>query len=293
MRTTTATAILVLVITAQAGFAQEVVRLYSGPAPGSEEWTHEEQEFFSPLFNTEVVTNVAQPTLTIYKPDPQLANGTAVVVCPGGGFHALSINSEGIDVAKWLTGKGVTAAVLRYRLVPTGKDGVAELFTKGRQKVDEDMREVFPLALADTVASIAYLRQRADELGISSSRIGLMGFSAGGSLTAAVALGYTAEHRPDFVAPIYAYLGVIGEGDVPDDAPPLFVAAASDDQLGLAPDSIDLYSKWLAAKKPAEIHIFSKGGHGFGMRKQGLPTDQWIERFGQWLEVQGLLAKRE
>jgi len=118
-----------------------------------------------------------------------------------------------------------------------------------------------------------------------------MGFSAGGSVTASVALNYVAESRPDFVAPIYAYLGVIGETEVPKDAPPLFVVAASDDQLGLADNSVDIYSKWLAAKKSAELHLYAKGGHGFGMKKQKLPSDQWIDRFGDWLDVQGLLKK--
>ena len=93
------------------------------------------------------------------------------------------------------------------------------------------------------------------------------------------------------MAPIYAYLGVIGEAEVPKDAPPLFALAASNDPLGLADDSVELYSKWLAAKKSAELHMYSKGGHGFGMKKQKLPCDHWIDRFGDWLEVQGLLKK--
>jgi acetyl esterase/lipase len=84
-------------------------------------------------------------------------------------------------------------------------------------------------------------------------------------------------------------MGAVKAADVPSDAPPLFVVAATDDQLGLAPDSVSLYSQWIAKRKPAEIHIYSKGGHGFGVRKQNLPSDQWIERFGEWLGVQGLL----
>jgi len=271
--------------------ADDVIRLYSGAAPGSESWKHAEQEYFSPIFNTQVVTNVVNPTLTRFAPAPENANGTAVIICPGGGFHALSINSEGVDVAKWLNGKGVTAFVLRYRLVPTGKDGVVEMIAKKRDKVDEDMRAAYPLALADGLAAMKYVREHATDLGVSPTRIGFMGFSAGGTLTTGVALNYTAESRPDFVAPIYAYLGVIGEADAPKDAPPLFALAASNDPLGLAPDSVKLYSKWLAAKKSAELHMYAKGGHGFGMKKQNMPSDQWIERFGDWLESQSLLKK--
>src|SRR6185295_3745596 len=127
---------------------------------------------FSPIWNTQVVTNVAQPTLTVYAPEAAISTGTAVIVCPGGGFHALSINSEGVDVAKWLNGKGVTAFVLRYRLVPTGKDGVVEMIAKKRDKIDEDMRAAYPLALADGLAAMKYVREHAADLGVSPTRIG-------------------------------------------------------------------------------------------------------------------------
>lgn len=293
MRLRTVALIGLLLVLSGSVNAQKVIRLYPGAAPGSESWKHQEKEYFSQIWNTQVVTNVAHPTLTVYLPDPAIANGTSVIICPGGGFHALSINSEGIDVAKWLTARGVAAFVLKYRLVPTGEDGVREMMQKvtNRQKMDEDNRALVPLAVADGLAAVRYVRKHASEFGISPTRIGLMGFSAGGTVTASVAFGYTAESRPDFVAPVYAYMGAVKETSVPTDAPPMFVVAATDDQLGLAIDSINLYSKWLAAKKPVEVHIYSKGGHGFGMRKQNLPSDQWIDRFGDWLGTQGLLKK--
>lgn len=291
MKSKIITLIGLLLVMAGSANAQKVIRLYPGAAPGSENWKHQEKEYFSQIWNTQVVTNVSQPTLTVYAPDPSTANGTAVIVCPGGGFHALSINSEGIDVAKWLAAKGVAAFVLKYRLVPTGEDGVKELMGKGREKMEADNASLIPLAVADGVAAVSYVRKHASEFGISPTRIGIMGFSAGGTVTASVALGYTAESRPDFVAPVYAYLGAIKQKVTPADAPPMFIVAATDDQLGLAPHSIDLYNMWYAAKKPVEIHMYSKGGHGFGMRKQNLPSDKWIERFGEWLEIHGLLKK--
>jgi acetyl esterase/lipase len=273
--------------------AQKVIQLYEGAAPGSEKWTHQEKEYFSPIWNTQVVTNVVKPTLTAFLPEPGIANGTSVIICPGGGFHALSINSEGIDVAKWLNTKGVAAFVLKYRLVPTGDDGVRDLMAKmgDRQKMDADSRAVIPMAIADGLVAISYVRKHATELGISPQRIGLMGFSAGGTVTASVAFQSSAENRPDFLAPIYPYMGGVKETAVPNDAPPMFIVAATDDQLGLAPDSVNLYSKWLAAKKSVELHLYSKGGHGFGMRKQNLPSDKWIERFGDWLAVHGFLKR--
>jgi acetyl esterase/lipase len=282
----------VLLVAAGVASAQKVIRLYDGDAPGSENWKQPEKEYFSKAWNTQVVTNVTVPTLTVYSPDPGTANGTAVIICPGGGFRALSINSEGIDVAKWLTARGVTAFVLKYRLYPTGEDGTTEFMARltNLKKMDEENAIVVPLAVADATAAVTLVRKRASEFGVSPTRIGLMGFSAGGTLTAAVSFGYTAESRPDFVAPIYAYMGAVKTSDVPKDAPPMFIAAASDDQLGLAPDSVHLYEKWLAAKKPVELHMYAKGGHGFGMRKQNLPSDHWIESLGDWLKFQGLLT---
>ena len=285
------TAIALLLVLTGVVSAQKIIRLYPGAAPGSENWTNQRKEYFSPIFNAQVVTNVSTPALTAYMAPPEVANGTAVIICPGGGFHALSINSEGRDVAKWLNQKGVAAFVLEYRLVPTGDDGVKEFIEKLRnpKKLDEDNAAVIPLAIADGFAAVAYVRKHAGEFGVSPTRIGLMGFSAGGTVTAAVASGYSAENRPDFVAPIYAYMAPVKETAAPKDAPPMFIAAASDDGFRLAPDSVNLYSKWLAAGKSVEIHMYSKGGHGFGMRKQNLPSDQWIDRFGDWLQVQGLL----
>ncbi|HXG63700.1 MAG TPA: alpha/beta hydrolase [Blastocatellia bacterium] len=289
LKSRTILTIALLFVIAGVANAQKVIRLYPGAAPGSEKWTHQEKEYFSPIWNTQVVTNVSQPTLTLYSPEPAKALGTAVIICPGGGFHALSINSEGVEVARWLAARGVTAFVLKYRLVPTGDDGVKEVMAKigNRQKLNADNAAVVPLAVADGLAAVSYVRKHAAEFGISPQRIGLMGFSAGGTVTAAVAFQYSAESRPDFVAPIYPYMGAVPEAAVPPDAPPMFIAAASDDELGLAPDSISLYSKWLAAGKSVEIHIYSKGGHGFGMRKKNLPSDYWIDRFGDWLQIEG------
>jgi acetyl esterase/lipase len=119
-----------------------------------------------------------------------------------------------------------------------------------------------------------------------------MGFSAGGTLTMSVL--YTADEasRPNFVAPIYAYERAILGSEVPTARTPIFLAAASDDPLGLAPHSVAIYQKWLEAGQPTELHMYERGGHGFGMRTQGLPSDRWIEAFERWLGEQGLLARR-
>jgi acetyl esterase/lipase len=293
MKTFLIRTLCLLVFLAPLGAAQDVIPLYPGTAPGSMPENYPEKEYFSKNWNTEVVANVTKPTLTVFKPSAELRNGTAVVICPGGGFLALSINSEGNDVAKYLAAKGVTAFVLKYRVAHTGEDATQE-FTAlyaDRQKFREILDKVVPLSIADGLAAVSYVRQHSSDWGVSPDRVGIIGFSAGGTVSAGVALGYAPEGRPAFAALIYAAGGRFKDSPVPVDAPPVFVAAATDDNLGLAPDSIALYEKWTGAHKPAELHMYTKGGHGFGMRKQNLPTDHWIDRFAEWLELQGWLKK--
>lgn len=271
--------------------AQTVIRLYEGAAPGSEGWQQHEQENFSKPWQTEVVFNVVNPTLTVVAPEPGTANGTGIVICPGGGFHALSINSEGFYVARWLAAKGVTCFVLKYRLVACQTDDPAQEMTD-KGAIDQAVAPIVPLAMADGLQAIAYVRRHAADYGIAPNRIGIIGFSAGGTVTAAVGYNYTPASRPDFVAPIYLQYEWAPHSTVPVDAPPLFLLAATDDGLGLAAHSVHLYNDWVAAGKSAELHLYSAGGHGFGMRTQNLPSDRWIELFADWLGVQGLLTKQ-
>ena len=273
---------------------QKVIQLYDGPAPGSESWTWNEAENDKNSWQTKVVYNVSRPTLTVFTPEAGKANGTAVIIAPGGAFHALSINSEGFDVAKWLAQKGVTCFVLKYRLVHSlTTDPVTEVMAKwGKKEFDDDNKAVIPLVIADGKAAIAYVRKHAAEYNLDAKRIGIMGFSAGGTVTSSTLFNYTKENRPDFAAPVYPYFPTEMHGTIANDAPPIFIVTASNDGLGLAPHSIDLYSKWLASKRDAELHMYARGDHGFGMRKQNLPTDNWIERFYEWLGVQGLLTKK-
>ena len=212
-------------------------------------------------------------------------SGTAVVVAPGGGFHALSINSEGFEVADRLAAAGIAAFVLKYRLVPGGHDPVAEMVDKamaGGSKVEDDMAAVAPLAGADGEAAMRLVRDRADEFGIDPERVGFMGFSAGGNVAARIAYSADPAVRPAFVAPIYASTRGIEIGDPPEGSGPMFLVVATDDELGLTDDSIALYERWRAAGLPVELHAYAQGGHGFGMRTQQLPSDRWIDRFLDW-----------
>ena len=266
------------------------IPLYDGVAPGSEGWTQEERSFYSAAFETEAVTNVVVPTLTPVLPDP--CSGTAIVIAPGGGYHALSINAEGFHVAEWLASRGVAAFVLAYRLLPTGEDGTVEMFEKlaaDPVAARVEMEAVAPLAVADGETAMRLVRARAGEFGVDPARVGLMGFSAGGNVAMRVAYSDDAAARPDFLAPIYAAVRGFDLASVPPSSGPLFAVAASDDELGLAPDSVRIYEAWRAAGLPAELHMYATGGHGFGMKTQGVPSDTWIERFGDWLGALGLM----
>jgi lysophospholipase L1-like esterase/dienelactone hydrolase len=274
--------------------AQQVIQLYNGKPKGSENWTWSEQTSTKNMFNTDVVYNVSQPTITAYLPPKELATGTAIIVAPGGAFHTLSINSEGVDVAKWLNSKGVAAFVLKYRVARSFTDDpVKELAEKMSdfKKLDEENAPIVPLATDDGLAAMKYVREHAKGMDIDPNKIGFMGFSAGGTLTMSVVYTANETNRPNFVAPIYAYEPAVLGSTIPKEKTPIFVAVAGDDQLGMMSMSINIYKKWFDAKQPAELHIYEKGGHGFGMRKQNLPTDSWYERFGDWLKLQGYLKK--
>lgn len=276
-----------------------VITLWPDVAPGSEAWSQGEQEtYLPPPYDVRVVRNIAQPTLTAYLPAPSLANGTAVIICPGGAFHFLSIESEGTAVAHWLCRQGIAAFVLKYRVLPTETrmdafvNQIQEM-SLHRENAGERMKQAEPLAIADGQQAIKVVRKRAAEWGIAADRIGMLGFSAGGAVTVGVALQQEKESRPNFVALIYTaplYSAPSGAAlSVPADAPSLFMVLASDDPL-VAEASLPLYSAWRANGHLVEWHIYAQGGHGFGMRTQGLPSDYWIDRFAEWLQSQGFLA---
>jgi len=284
---------LLVVAAAVTSLAQQVVPL---PVAGAAapQGSNAEKQYFSKAWNTEVVTNVTQPNLTVYKPAAGSApNGIGIIICPGGGFMALSINSEGIDVAKWLNGRGVTAFVLKYRLAPIEGDATEEfrrLWSDDKPKLMAIIDKDIPLAIADGRTAVEYVKKHASEFGLSPDKIGIMGFSAGGTVTAAAALSQNADSRPAFAAPIYPAVSSLNQ-TVPADAPPIFITAATDDNLGLGPDSVHLYQMWTGAHRSAELHMFAQGGHGFGMHVTGLPSEQFIDRFWDWLTLEGVLPK--
>lgn len=253
----------------------QTVNIWPGVAPGSETWRQQERVVENTPLGT-VVFNVVTPTLTAYLPEQSKATGTSVIIAPGGAFVALAIDLEGADLARWLQQRGIAAFVLKYRLVEKRQDGIPQL----------DMDTAGRYGIADDIQAVKVVRQHAAEWGLSLDRIGFLGFSAGAMVTAGALLQQTPTARPNFAALIYgAPFGVMPR--IPSNLPPVFLAWAQDDPVALDPVR-RFYDALRAAGCKPEVHIFSAGGHGFGMRTQGTSSDHWIDAFYSWLDAQGL-----
>lgn len=235
------------------------------------------------------LTNVSKPTLAVFPAPKDKNTGTAIVICPGGGYHILAMNHEGEDVATWLNTMGVTGIVLKYR-VPARKN---------------QPRHLAPLQ--DAQRAMSLVRAQAKELDIKPDRIGILGFSAGGNLAAMAATNFEKRAyeasddtdqvscRPDFAVLIYpAWLVdektkvLIPEMTVTPQTPPMFFAHAGDDKIW-AESSIQLHLALRQQKVPTELHVFATGGHGFGMRPIPHPIASWPKLCEQWLRAQRLI----
>jgi len=256
--------------------AAQTLNIWPGVAPGSENWTQKETVAENTPVGT-IINNVVTPTLTVYLPEKSKATGTGVIVAPGGACIALAIDHEGTKVAQWLQERGIAAFVLKYRLQAKKGDGIPP---------DLNMDEACKYGIADGIQAMKVVRGHAKEWGVSPDRVGFMGFSAGAMVTSGVLLQPDAAGRPAFAAPIYGGpFGVMPT--IPKSLPLIFMAWAQDDDLVLEPVAKFLEALKAAGNKP-EVHIYSAGKHGFGMKKQGTTSDHWIEEFYWWLEGQGL-----
>ncbi len=242
-----------------------------------------------------LIYDVSAPTLELYRPAPGRANGTAMIVAPGGGFVALGYTYGGTDVARALARHGITAFVLKYRTIRSG-DGpmrMPEVHMRELELVLSRARSGSPVempafagephAIEDGTRAMAIVRQRAGEWGIDPHRIGFIGFSSGAYLAADLAIGPNAS-RPDFVGLIYGGLRT----PVPADAPPAFIAGAADDEYQ-PHDPILLYTAWRKAGAAAELHLYERGGHGFDLHPKDTTSDHWFDEFIWWMQARGLL----
>ena len=269
-----ASATAILFLLARPNYAQ-VVNIWPGAAPGSENWTQKETTVTDTPIGA-VVFNVVTPTLTAYLPERNKATGTGVIIAPGGAFVALAIDLEGNKVARWLQEKGIAAFVLKYRIMEKRQEGIP---------AGMNMDLAGKYGIADGIQALKVVRQHAAEWGVSPNRIGFLGFSAGAMVTSGSLLQNDAKARPNFAAMIYGGpFGVMPS--IPPKLPPMFLAWAQDDNVALAP-IVKFHDALKAAGHNPEVHVFSAGGHGFGMKKQGTTSDHWIDLFYDWLEAQG------
>lgn len=271
-----------------------VLDVWPGKPPGETKPIGEEtiRERKVDVKTIKIVSNVSKPTLTVYRPAKDKDTGAAVVICPGGGYQALAWDYEGEEVATWLNSIGVTGIILKYR-VPRRPDQA------------KDKPPIGPLQ--DAQRALSLVRSKATEWNLDPKRIGILGFSAGGHLSASASTNFDKRAyeamddidkvscRPDFAVLVYpAYLLTKDEKElapeirVRKECPPMFFAHASNDPI--KPDnSVRMYLALKHAGVPAELHVYSLGGHGFGLRPSDKPCSTWPQSCADWLRAQGLL----
>jgi dienelactone hydrolase len=290
--------------------APQEIRLWPGKAPGSETWTLPETTTTSPA-GDRTITNVSDPTVTVFLPPPASATGTAVVVAPGGALRLLGWDNEGVKVAEWLNARGIAALVLKYRTLQTpagsgrGRGAPAGPPAPGRggavapprvemeirngnanpEPDDRGLREVLQMGIADAQQALRLARRNAAIWRIDPARVGIMGFSAGGGIAVGTALAEKSDASPDFLISLYG--PSLQDVIVPAHAPPLFIAVGAT-HFNVTNGCLALFAAWKAAGKPAEIHVYDQVSAGFGMTKRGLPVDTWNDRLFEWMGARKL-----
>jgi acetyl esterase/lipase len=283
--------------------AQTELRLWPGEAPGSEHWSIPESITTS-ASGDRVLTNVSDPSVTVFLSDAALATGAAAVIAPGGALRALAFDNEGVKLAQWLNERGIAAFVLKYRTLqqdasaPRGPPpGMPRLGSAQRQELvivngnanpapdDAALGEVLELAVADAQAALKLVRRRAGEWHIDPARVGIIGFSAGGGVAVGTALAAKSDASPDFLVSVYG--PSLQDVNVPTHAPPLFIAVGAT-HFNVTNGCLALFAAWKAAAKPAEIHVYDGIGAGFGMTQRGHPVDGWTDRLHEWLVAREL-----
>lgn len=279
------TSFLLVTASLALAFEPQVVLLWPNGAPGSEGKAGEENVRVQPA-GDHVISNVHKPSLTVYLASKETATGAAVLIAPGGGHSSLWVDHEGHNIAKWLQERGVAGLVLKYRLARE----------KGSTYTIEGT------SLDDTQRAIKLTKSRATEWGIDPARIGVIGFSAGGEL-AALAGTHVSAAKPDTADAIeqqssqVGFFGLIYPAipkDMPlsKDMPPSFLACGENDRQNISQGLPELYLAMKKVGAQTELHVYTKVGHGFGLRPtlKG-PVSLWPQRFLEWMDARGLLKR--
>ncbi|HOW32192.1 MAG TPA: alpha/beta hydrolase [Bacteroidales bacterium] len=272
------------IVISYTSMAQQEIKLYkNGPAESSGITEKEERNAYS------FVTNVTDARMYAYLAPAEKSNGTAVLICPGGGYGGLAVEHEGSMVAQWLNSLGISAFVLYYRMPATH----------------------WEIPLNDAQTALQIIKKKAKEWHIDKHKIGIMGFSAGGHLASTAGTHYTHKTRPDFMVLVYPViymsqdgttLNLLGENPPEDlkrrfsndlhvtaDTPPTLLIVAKDDDVVPADHSFRFYKALQDNKVRSELHTYQTGGHGFGMWKRNAETDGWTDVLQKWLSSNGLL----
>ncbi|MDG3583394.1 alpha/beta hydrolase [Galbibacter pacificus] len=294
--------IIVICLTSSFVSAQnKSIPLYQGKIPNS---TGAPEEEIRENNNILLISNVQKPALEVFTPPKRNRNGKAVIICPGGGYHYLAYDWEGTEIAKWFNSKGITAFVLKYRLP------IAKTVTNKSE-----------VPLSDAIQAIKMVRKNAETWNINPNDIGIMGFSAGGHLASTLGTHYNMDYnikndpykdisaRPDFMILIYpvitmeatythrgsreALLGkqptdeiidlYSNEKQITKNTPPTFLLHCEDDDVVPVENSLLFYKALKENNVPAEMHLYPKGGHGFGLASNNAHLQTWTQRLYEWL----------
>ena len=283
---------------ATSAFAQQEIRLYDGVAPGSEGVQDNERINRAPDGQIQTISGVVTPSITVYLPDADKATGMAVILCSGGGLMSHSWGSDVINMAKWLNERGIAAIGLKYRTRVMGGAGgprmggggmalsasVTEFSKLTKSNANPDTSESgiknIDNAINDALRAMEIVRKHASEWHINPSKIGYLGFSAGGGVGIGATLRADDAHRPAFMATIYGPSLI--DVDVPKNAPRLFIATRGDHH-NVAAGLVSLYLDWKKAGANAEMHLYDDGTGPFGPDDTGTPSGTWRESFYRWL----------
>ena len=230
--------------------------------------------------------NISEPEMYVYRAQGNSVTDKAMIICPGGGLFFSAYEKEGVKLAKKLSLNGITAIVLKYRTYPRKGsviDWAGSLWNKPQMAIDS-AKIILPYSSKDALTAIEVMRTKAKKYNIDSNKIGLMGFSAGGAVTMETAYTSTTKNQPNFIAPIYPWMDIVKKQEIPSNKPPAFIACANNDELKEIPSSsIRIYQDWIQADAKVELHMFSEGGHGFGMNKLDSPVDKWSDLLIDWI----------